>query len=62
MTKKVINQKGKLDEIFINSIENKYNFNNKPINRFNLLVDNKDENSGDKIKLLEELKKKNKFN
>ena len=58
MTKKVINQKGKLDEIFINSIENKYNFNNKPINRLNLLGDNKDENSGDKIKLLDELKKK----
>ena len=62
MTKKVINQKGKLDEIFINSIENKYNFNNKPINRLNLLRDNEVENSGNKIKLLNELKKKNKFN
>ncbi len=58
MTKKVINQKGKLDEIFINSIENKYNFNNKPINRLNLLRDNEVENSGNKIKLLNELKKK----
>ena len=52
MTKNVINQKGKLDEILISSIEAKFNFSKKPINRFNVVKNN----SGDKIKLIEKLK------
>ena len=52
MTKNVINQKGKLDEILVNSIEPKFNFSNKPIYRFNLVKNNNE----DKTKLLEKLK------
>ena len=52
MTKNVINQKGKLDKILINSIETKFDFSKKPINRFNLVKNNNE----DKTKLLEKLK------
>ena len=37
MTKKVINQKGKLDEELINTIEPNFIFNNKTINRFDII-------------------------
>ncbi len=52
MTKNAINQKGKLDEILINSIEAKFDFSKKPINRFNAVKNNNE----DKTKLLEKLK------
>ena len=57
MTKKVINQKDKFDEEFINTIEPNFIFNNKPINRFNIAKNIDDTNQTDKIKLLQELKK-----
>ncbi len=40
MTKKVINQKGKLDDDLINTIEPNFIFTNKPINRFNTINNN----------------------
>ena len=56
MTKKVINQKGKLDEIFINIIEPKFSFSKEPITRFNALENRKINNLENKKKLLEKLK------
>ena len=57
MTKKVINQKGKFDDKFINSIESKFIFKNKPINRFNFTKNNEDEKQTNKAVLLNNLKK-----
>jgi DNA polymerase len=57
MTKKVINQKGKFDDEFINSIEPKFIFKNKPINRFNFTKNDEDEKQTDKAELLNNLKK-----
>ncbi len=37
MIKKMINQKGKLDKILINTIESEFNFNDKPLNRFDIV-------------------------
>ena len=58
MTKKVINQKDKFDQEFIDTIEPKFVFKNKPINRFNIVEGSKSHNQVDKSELLEELKKK----
>ena len=57
MTKKAINQKGKLDEQLINTIEPNFVFKDKPINRFNIIENNNDSNQANKAELLEELKK-----
>ena len=57
MTKKMINQKGKLDVELINTIEPNFIFNDKPINRFNTLEINNN-NQVEKTELLKELKKK----
>ena len=56
MTKKMINQKGKLDVELINTIEPNFIFNDKPINRFNTLVINNN-NQIEKTEHLKELKK-----
>ncbi len=56
MTKKVINQKGKFDEELINTIEPNFIFNDKPINRFNIIENSNDHNQADKIGLLKRLK------
>ena len=56
MTKKIINQKGKLDVELINTIEPNFIFNDKPINRFNTLEINNN-NQVEKTELLKELKK-----
>jgi DNA polymerase len=58
MTKKMINQKGKLDEILLNSVESKFNFSKNPINRFIVIKNNDKNNPKDKLKLIEELKNK----
>jgi len=55
MTKKVINQKGKFDDEFINSIESKFIFKNKPINRFNFTENDENGNQTDKAELLNNL-------
>ena len=57
MTKKVINQKGKFDEELINTIEPNFVFKNQPINRFNSIVSNENENQTDKADQLNTLKK-----
>ncbi|MDB3982887.1 uracil-DNA glycosylase [Candidatus Pelagibacter sp.] len=57
MTKKVINQKGKLDEQLIDNIEPNFVFKDKPINRFNIIENNIDNNQTNKDELLEKLKK-----
>ena len=57
MIKKVINQKGKLDEELIDTIEPNFVFKNKPINRFNIIENSNDSNQADKVELLEKLKK-----
>jgi DNA polymerase len=55
MTKKLINQKGKLDEVLINTIEPNFIFSDKPLNRFNIINDNEDTRPGNKADLLKEL-------
>ena len=57
MIKKVINQKGKLDEQLIDTIEPNFVFKNKPINRFNIVESNNDTDQTNKAELLEKLKK-----
>ena len=57
MTKKMINQKDKFDEEFINTIEPNFIFKDKPINRFNIIDKSDDSNQADKAELLLELKK-----
>ena len=57
MTKKMINQKGKLDEELINTIEPNFVFKDKPINRFNIIENNNNYNQANKSELLEKLKK-----
>ena len=57
MTKKVINQKDKFDDELINTIEPKYVFKNKPINRFNFTKNDEDEKQTNKAELLNNLKK-----
>ena len=55
MTKKLINQKGKLDEVLINTIEPNYIFSDKPINRFNIINNSEDALPGNKADLLKNL-------
>ena len=57
MIKKVINQKGKLDEQLIDTIEPNFVFKNKPINRFNIIESSNDTDQTNKAELLENLKK-----
>ena len=57
MIKKVINQKGKLDEQLIDTIEPNFVFKNKPINRFNVIESSNDTDQTNKAELLEKLKK-----
>ena len=57
MTKKMINQKGKFDEKFIDTIEPNFVFKNKPINRFNIIENDNDNDQTNKAELLEKLKK-----
>jgi uracil-DNA glycosylase len=57
MTKKVINQKGKLDEELINTIEPNFVFKNKPINRFNFIESDEAENQTEKADRLNNLRK-----
>ena len=58
MTKKVINQKGKFDEELINTIEPNFIFNDKPINRFNIVENSNNLSQTNKTNLLKELKNK----
>jgi DNA polymerase len=55
MTKKLINQKGKLDEVLINTIEPNFIFADKPINRFSIINSNEDSYPRNKADLLKDL-------
>ena len=55
MTKKLINQKGKLDEVLINTIEPNFIFSDKPINRFNIINNSEDALPVNKADLLKDL-------
>ena len=55
MTKKLINQKGKLDEVLINTIEPNFIFSDKPINRFNIINNSQDAFPVNKANLLKDL-------
>ena len=55
MTKKLINQNGKLDEVLINTIEPNFIFADQPINRFNIINNHEDAHSRNKVDLLKEL-------
>ena len=57
MTKKVINQKSKFDEEFIDMMEPNFIFEDKPINRFNLVENNINNSETNKLEQLQELKK-----
>ena len=57
MTKKMINQNGKFDDQLIDIIEPNFVFNNKPINRFNIIENSNDNDQTNKAELLEKLKK-----
>ena len=57
MTKKVINHKGIFDEQLINTIEPNFVFKKEPINRFNSIVSNENENQTTKADQLNALKK-----
>jgi len=56
MTKKVINQNTKLNQELINTIELKFIFAHKPINRFNILKTDNNVKQIDKEELLKNLK------
>ena len=56
MTKKVINQNTKLNQELINTIEPKFIFADKPINRFNILETSNDTLQINKEELLKNLK------
>ena len=57
MTKRVINQNSKFTKELINTIESKFVFADKPINRFNFNEKEYDINYEDKKKKLIKLKK-----
>ena len=56
MTKKLINQKGKLDEVLVDTIEPNFIFSDKAINRFKIISNSEQANHGNKVELLEGLK------
>ena len=56
MTKKLINQKGKLDEVLVDTIEPDFIFTDKPINRLKIISNSEQANHGNKVELLEGLK------
>ena len=56
MTKKVINQNTKLNQELLNTIDPKFIFADKPINRFTVLETNDDNEQNNKEELLQSLK------
>ncbi len=58
MTKKLLNQNAKYDQIFIDTIEESFVFENKPINRFKIFENNINNIEKDKIEKISDLRKK----
>ena len=58
MTKKMLNQNAKYDQSFLNKIEPKFEFSNKPINRLKVVKENSIQNKTAKEERILNLKKK----
>ena len=58
MTKKMLNQNAKYDQSFLNKIEPKFEFSNKPINRLKAVKKNSTQNKTAKLEKILRLKKK----
>ena len=58
MTKKILNQNSKYDQSFLDKIEPKFEFSNKPINRLKIVKENSIQNKTAKEERILNLKKK----
>ena len=58
MTKKMLNQNAKYDQIFLDKLEPKFEFSNKPINRLKIVKENSIQNKTAKEERILNLKKK----
>ena len=58
MTKKMLNQNAKYDQRFLDKVEPKFKFTNKPINRLKVIKENSIQNKTTKEEKILELKKK----
>ena len=58
MTKKMLNQNAKYDQIFLDKVEPKFEFSNKPINRLKIVKENSVQNKSGKEERILRLKKK----
>ena len=58
MTKKTLNQNAKYDQIFLDKVEPKFHFSNKPINRLKVVHENKIQNKTKKEERILSLKNK----
>ena len=58
MTKKMLNQNGKYDQSFLDKVEPKFEFGNKPINRLKIVKENSIQNKTEKKERILSLKKK----
>ncbi len=58
MTKKMLNQNGKYDQRFLDKVESKFEFSNKPINRLKVVEENSIQNKSTKEERILILKRK----
>ena len=58
MTKKMLNQNTKYDQRFLDKVEPKFEFSNKPINRLKIVKENSVQNKKGKEERILRLKKK----
>ena len=58
MTKKMLNQNAKYDQRFLDKVEPKFGFSNKPINRLKIVKENSVQNKKGKEERILRLKKK----
>ena len=58
MTKKMLNQNAKYDQRFLDKVEPKFEFSNKPINRLKVVKENSIQNKSTKKERILILKKK----
>ena len=62
MTKKMLNQNAKYDQRFLDKVEPKFEFSNKPINRLKVVKENSIQNKTAKEERDFKSKEKNQFN
>ena len=58
MTKKILNQNSKYDQSFLDKVEPKFEFGNKPINRLKIVKENSIQKKTEKKERILSLKKK----